>query len=243
VRSASQLGVFVAVVGVAGLCAGCATTMQTAARLQLNSARIRATQVGVKVTPASADPTVSVTGVSVLRAGHRTAFAVTVRNTGRRAVDDLPISVGYTRKGRTVYLNSAEGLDYFDAHLPRIAAGRTWTWVYTAAKALPARVRTFARVSTTAAPPIPGSISQVTINVDWGTPTAGPLRVHLSNLSGIPQYQLPIFAYAIRGDRLLAAGTANVAQLSGGAKTTVRIPLLGDKTAQVSVEAAPTIFN
>jgi len=233
----------VAVVAGAGPLAGCATTMQRAARLRLNSARILASQSSIRVS--TAGTTVTVTGVTLIRSGRATAFVVTVRNVGRRAISDLPISVGYRlAHHREVYVNAGDTLTYFDAHLPGIAAGASLTWVYTAGRRLPAGARPFARVGST--PAVPGAAvdGSPVIRVR-ATPATGTLvDVAVRNLSGVPQYQLPVYAVAERDGHAVAAGQSSVTELAGGASQTLQLRLLGRTgPAAVQVEAPSTIFH
>jgi hypothetical protein len=230
----------------AGPLAGCSTTMQTAARLQLNDARIRATAQGVHVHRGSESATVRVQRIQLVKAGGRIAFVVTIRNAGSSAVSDLPISVGYTAtRHAPVYLNAVANLSYFDAHLPAIAAKRQITWVYAGARALPAGAAPFAEMSGGADPPAGRvALPAIAATVSGRARVGEALAIRLRNLSGVPQYQLPVYAFARRGGRLVAAGTASVASLNGGSEQTVRLPLLGDAGgAELTVEAPPTIFN
>ncbi|MDE3129544.1 MAG: hypothetical protein KGL16_00160, partial [Acidobacteriota bacterium] len=138
--------------GSAAALAGCTTTQQTAQRVQLDSARQRAALEPTRVI--APNRLVVPVAVAVVRAGGRSAFVVTVRNRGRRAVSDLPISVGYAQAhGTSVLLNAGTGLGYFQAHLPAIRAGGKLTWVYTSQHALPAGARPFARVGRRPAAP------------------------------------------------------------------------------------------
>ncbi|MGO9885209.1 MAG: hypothetical protein ACLPV4_19610, partial [Solirubrobacteraceae bacterium] len=108
-----------ALVAVGCLVAGCSTTMEEAARLQLNSARIRVSETGTRVTVAG--HAVRVSRVSLVSGPAATAFVVVVRNESHTQVSDLPISVGVrTGRGRLVYFNARPGFEYsyFDAHLP-----------------------------------------------------------------------------------------------------------------------------
>lgn len=125
----------IAVLGVAGPLAGCTTTQQKAARLQLNSARLRAEQVPTKIKRQST--TVQATSISLLRQGKRTAFVVTVTNNSKKTVSDLPILVGYRGAGGGVFVNGAVGTDYFASHLPLIAAGASVRWVVTTTRDVP----------------------------------------------------------------------------------------------------------
>jgi hypothetical protein len=236
----------VAVLG-AGLLAGCATTQQTAARLRLNSARILASQNGTRVT--AAGDAVAVTGIALIASDRRTAVVVTVRNPAGRPVSDLPISVGYrTGHRRLVYLNAGSNLTYFDAHLPAVAARSTLTWVYAAGRRLPRGARPFALVGATAA--VPGSAVASPPVIRTGSPAStggGVVTVAVRNLSGVPQYQLPVYVVAERGGRPVAAGEHTLPTLNGNADQTVRLRLLGDPgrvgRGRVVVEAPPTIFH
>jgi hypothetical protein len=228
---------------ITGTLAGCVTTQQKAARLRLNSARILASQNSTRVTVSAT--TVAVTRIVLLGSGRRTAFVVTVRNAGRRAVSDLPISVGYnTRHHRDVYLNAESNIAYFAAHLPAIAGHRSLTWVYTYRSRLPAAARPFARVG--AAPTVHGSsVDQPPVIRTRVTPVGHALvKVAVQNLSGIPQYQLPVYAVAERDGRAVAAGQASLGELAGDSSQTLRLRLLGRPgLAPVLADAPPTIFH
>jgi hypothetical protein len=233
--------------------AGCSTTQQEAARLQLNSARIRASQLPTRVTaPGQA---VRVTQVARIVTGGRTAFVVRVLNPGAKPVSDLPISVGVRVGGkRPVYVNtqSPEEFSYFDAHLPLVPAGGTVTWVYTTTRRLPSRARPFAVVGgapsararwTTPLPVIRAHAVPAggAANVAAG---AGALTVVVRNLSTVPQYQLQVYAFARRGGRYVAAGDFTVTHLGSRATRTLRLGVLGPLDhARLQLEAPPTIFQ
>lgn len=242
-RSAKWFTVMAVILG-PGALAGCATTQQKAARLRLNSARIVASQSATRVTATRG--AVDVIRIAVVATRGRSAFVVTVRNPGHRAVSDLPISVGYRAgRGRAVYLNAAADLTYFDAHLPAITARGTLSWVYTAPRRLPPHARPFALVGAT--PAVPGAAVVLTpaIRARIAAPRAGDLvSVAVRNLSAVPQYQLPVYAVADEGGRTVAAGAGTFQTLAGDTSQTVRLRLLGHVgRSAVQVQAAPTIFH
>ncbi len=228
---------------VAGSLAGCVTTEQKAARLRLNSSRILAGQNGTRVTVAGR--AVAVTRLALVLSGGRTAFVVTVHNPGARAVSDLPISVGYTaRQRRRVYLNAGTDIDYFAAHLPAIAARASLTWVYTGRRRLPPGAHPFAIVG--GAPAVSGATvgSPPLIRTGIRSAGGGVVAVSVRNLSGVPQYQLPVYAIAERDGRPVAAGAGTVQQLAGDTAATLRVHLLGRTgRASVRVQTSATIFN
>jgi hypothetical protein len=251
VRSASFAPI--ALLGATGLLAGCTTTMQQAARLQLNSARIRAGELSTRVHVAGR--AVRIDSVGLVSAGGATAVVVRVRNGSDRQIGDLPISVGVRSAGRPpLYLNAQSGrFDfYFDAHLPVVAQRTTLTWVYTLHRRVPAGAAPFAIVGRRPDPPVSGSgelpvirAASLRSRVD-GRGGAGPagLRVAVHNLSEVPQYQLQLYAFARRGDRYVAAGRLTVDELDAGASKTYRLDLIGRPgRGRVNVEAVATTLQ
>ena len=244
-RSAKALTGLIGGLIAAGALAGCATTMQDAARLQLNAARIRTSQVATHVRAAGA--AVQVLHVARVSSGGRTAFIVEVHNPSRRAVADLAISVGVREAhGRRIDVNALSTAEdsYFDAHLPGIAAGGTLTWVYTTARHLPAHARPFALVAARPDPPVSPSAQVPVIHAQAQVGSGSQLSVALRNLSSVPQYQLQVYAVARSGGRYLAAGSLTVTHLGSQSTRTVRLPVVGNLDgAALSVHALPTILN
>jgi hypothetical protein len=222
--------------------AGCTTTQHEAQRERLDSARQRAalkpTRVGVS------DPEVRAISIAAIRAADRTALVVTIRNRGRRAVTDLPISVGYTTTdGRTVYLNSADDLGYFQAHVPAIRPGGSLPWVYTTDRVIPVGDQLFARVGRR--PSVSAQLTEMNVRIaaryrsDSGSAS---LRIRLVNQTSVPQYELQVYAYATRGSHYVAAGTASL-DLGAGTAQSIRLDLVGRDTDHVHVQAVPTVLQ
>lgn len=227
----------------AGLVAGCTTTQHEAQRVQLDSARGRAAAVSTRVTVP--DPLIR-SSVTTVAQGSKTAFVVTVRNAGRRGVTDLPISVGYSLAGEgRVYLNAEAGLPYFEAHLPAVFPGHPRVWIYTAQRSLPTGARPFALIG--AKPAVRALLTETDIPIDtrWRSAGTGPvLKVRLDNTSSVPQYQLQLYAYGLRGGRVVAAGNTTLTDLGAGSTQRVRLPLLGTiDGARLRVEVVPTILQ
>jgi len=251
VRSASRHTVTgpAAVVGAlaaSAVLAGCATTQQEAARLQLNSARIRASQVVTRVTVPG--HTVEVTRLALVRSGDGTAFVVAVHNPAGRSVSDLPISVGVQAGRRRIYVNAQPGTSeysYFGAHLPVVASRSTVTWVYTTNRRLPRAARPFALVGDQPNPPVPSAAGLPVIRATLarGTPAdRGRLAIALHNVSGVPQYQLQVYAVAETAGRYTAAGDFTVVHLGSQGSMTLDLGLLGTLGhSHLALEALPTI--
>jgi len=223
--------------------AGCSTTQQEAARLQLNSARLRASQLSVRVT--HDNPQLAVTRLAVLGSGRGSAIVVRLRSRTAHPVSDLPISVGVIRPGgRRHYLNTAPGMDYFQTHLPVIPADGALTWVLTTGQ-IPSGQRPFAIVGAQGAVQ-PGAIPtlpRLTVAATLTRPGRS-LALTVGNPSAAPQYQLPVYAVASRAGRYVAAGEATIANLGTGTSTQLQVTLVGNPArATISLEAPPTIFR
>lgn len=225
--------------------AGCTTTQQKAARLQLNNARIR-----LNLTPLRLGHETSAARIMAVRllTGHSrrgAAVLVTVRNQSSTPVSDLPVLVGVRLpKGRRLDLNAAAGTSYFRNHLPVIAAGGDLTWVLTTDRRLPAGARPFAKLGS-ASPTTATAIGTLPMVRVAAVKTSGAgTDLTVRNSSAVTQYQLPVYAFARRGEQWVAAGQATIGELDGGASTKLRLPLVGNSSgATLSFEAPPTIFK
>jgi hypothetical protein len=224
--------------------AGCSTTQQEAARLQLNSARLRAAEVALHI--ARRDPDVEVERATLVRGAGGSAIVVKLRNLSTQPVSDLPIAAGVltSRRGRRrIVLNAAAGLDYFSTHTPSIPAGGELTWVLTSDRRFPAGTRAFAEVGLPVPVALMSSHSLPSLVVSAVT-RAGALQVTVSNRSSVPQYQLPVYAVVWWRGRPRAAGQVTIAHLGTGSTTTLRLSLVGQGAAgAVAVQAPPTIFG
>jgi hypothetical protein len=240
VRSARHVAL---VLAGAVVLAGCTTTQHEAQRERLDSARQRAALESTRVTVANT--LVAPTSIAKVSAAGRTAFVLTIRNRGHRAVTDLPISVGYTTSGgASVDLNAAANLNYFQAHLPAIRAGGELTWVYTTTRTVPAAARLFARIGEKPAAPALLTESNVSIKVRYRFDASREsLTVHLDNPTSVPQYQLQLYAYAKRGPHYVGAANTTVMNLGAGSKESVRLGLVGTSGGQLHVQAIPTILQ
>lgn len=247
-RSASAIGPLLASLAFACCLAGCATTMQTAARLQLNSARIRASEESTRVT--AAGHAARVTRVSLVAGRGETAFVVEVRNVTNHQVSDLPISVGVRTARHRHYLNAQSGREnfYFGAHLPVIGPRRTLTWVYSVDRRLAPRAKPFAIVGAQPSPRV-ATVSQPPVIEARTAPSqqrarARALRIAVRNLSSVPQYQLQVYAVARDQGRYVAAGSLTIAQLDGQVSKTFDLGLVGRADrGHVELEALPTTLQ
>jgi hypothetical protein len=228
------------------LLTGCVTTQQVAARAQLVDARIRASQSPLRVT--RQNPDVRVLRCSLVSGSGGVALAVQLRSTSTRSLTDLPISVGLRIHGGVkLYLNRSANVDYFDTHVVSIPPHGLLTWVYTSRRRLRDTGQPFAEVGVTQLPePVAATLPRVEVTRQpSGSPSAiRRLSLSVSNGSGIPQYSVPVYAVAVRGGRVLAAGRATVTHLGTHGRATVHLTLLGSaRDASVRISVLPTIFQ
>jgi hypothetical protein len=262
VRSASAVSAAVLVGLLAGSLAGCATTQQQSARLKVRAERLLASARPVFV--AHAGPQVAVLATALLRGhGSSAAIVVRLRNRTRALVSDLPLTVGLRDPAGCVRaLNRRAGLPYLQTHAPALAPGATAIWVFPfhargalrggplarvgGVATLPARAagdaaRASAGTAGGGATRAADALPRVTATVT-GPPRDGRVAVTVANDSGVPQYDLDVYALARRGRRLVAAGRASLAHLGTGARRTISIRLIGDlRGARVAVTAPPTL--
>jgi hypothetical protein len=231
-----------------GALGGCVeTTQQKNARAQLQDDRLLASRSSVRVS--RPDPNVAVLKVRALRTPARGAIAVTLRNDGSRPVSDLPLSVGvHTPAGRTAYLNGQPELPYFQTHIGGIGGRAEATWVFSSTTPIPTG-RVFVRVG---APAIPVGEAVTQLPAIASSVTAVRSREHdratvsgqIDNHSEAPQDGLEVYAYALSGDRLVAAGNALLESVGAGAKQAVQISVLGNPgSAAVHLETPPTTLR
>jgi hypothetical protein len=244
-----RLGAVALVLLGAAIVSGCSTTQDEAARLQLNSARIRVAEKRTVVH--SAGHRVRVSRVSLVSSVDGSAFVVEVRNTGTASVADLPISVGV--RGRVPVNAKPDPADeltaYPEAHLPAVPAGASLTWVYATKHSFAHGARPFALVGERPSPAVtaagkgrpPVISARVVKQVSLGD-GHGEVRVSLHNTSTVPQYQLGIYAVGRRAGDPVAAGELTVPHLGSHKTQSLSVPVIGSLAhAQFELAAVPTI--
>jgi len=241
VRSVSALMMVTALIGLTA----CDSTQQQAARARLKAARFIASASPTLVRHRNAD--VRVLGVTLVRGSGGSAVTVRLRSSARHPLNDLPISVGIVaRGGRRAYLNAAANVDYFKTHLASIGADGAVTWVFTTPRQLPASVTPFAAVGAQpSVPPTPvRALPRIEVARAQSPTGSSRLRVRVTNVSAVPQYQLQVYAIGLARGRYVAAGQATVSHLGTGTSQLLALPLIGDPRAEsVELEAMPTMFQ
>jgi hypothetical protein len=222
------------------LLAGCVTTQQRNERAKLSAKRLLASRLPLRIGAKPAD--VRVTSVALISHGHASAVVVELANRGARPAADVPLEVGVRRDGRRRALNRRGGRDYFDNHVASIAPHGRARWVFVTRHALRHGARAFAvpGASDASLPGRPGVLPSLTSAAVAGKrPT-----VKVSNGGSVPQYGLPVYAFARRGGRYVAAGRAQLDHLGTRATATVSLSLVGaGRGAALQTEVLPSIFH
>jgi hypothetical protein len=224
--------------------AGCGESNQDrSARIAAQGKHLIEDQGTLKLGGANRD--VRVERSAVVGSGGSFAAAVELRNAGTRAQANVPVLIDVRDKqGASVYRNDAIGLQ---PSLQRVAVvpggGRTW-WVNDQLLGVDRGGTVKARVG--AARSV-GRVPDVTVRgVHFEETSAGPLLSGtVINHSTTEQRDLPVFAVAVRGGKVVAAGRSLVRKLPVGKTrkpTLFRLYFLGDpKHAKIQVSLAPTV--
>jgi hypothetical protein len=181
--------------------------------------------------------------VVVRGAGGTVAAAVEVRNASARAQRDVPVLIDVRDgRGASLYKNDTVGLQPALQRLASVGAKRSAWWVndQVTAASTPKSVR--ARVG---AAPAAGSVPAVRVTGAHfdGDSTGRYLTGTVVNPSHSVLHDVPIFAVALKGSRVVAAGRALVPKLpaAGSPKKVVfRLFFVGDpRAARVVLTVAP----
>jgi hypothetical protein len=227
----------VALVFVGAVLSGCATTQDANQRASIQADRTLASRKALELQ--GTDREVQVVSTTVLNGKDGSAVVAVLRNRGSEPVNDLPIEVG-PEGGQPV--NARPNVPYFQSHAPAIPPGEQATWVYVSKDPLGSN-RAFVRVGAHPTPPL------TTANHVSGLDTGGKgdgssVKAEVTNDTGVPQYDLDVYAVARKGGRFVAAGRANVEHLGVNESAHLTLPVIGDaKGAQVQIFAPQTLFQ
>jgi hypothetical protein len=235
----------------------CESTESESARLGREGAKLIASAGTVGT--GGTDPDIRVGQVALVQGSGRTAAAVQLTNIGAGAQLGVPVLIDVrSSQGASLYRNDIQGLEPSLQQMPLLPAHASGWWVddQVLASGTPSSVKVrvgAAKVSspkaTAAEPssPSPSSSGVQVSGISIGSEgIAGPyLTGSVVNHSGVAQHNMPIFAVALRGGRVVAAGRALVPNLlvSGhGSQTSFRIYLVGSPAgARIELTPAPNV--
>ncbi len=220
----------------------------------------------------AANPDVHVAQVALVQGSGRTAAAVRLTNSGAGAQFDVPVLIDVrSPKGASVYRNNIQGLEPSLQQMALLPAHASEWWVddQVLASGTPSsvdvRVGTAKPAARSAGAAAAGGSSGVAAGsggagaVGTGVPQVqvsgvtlgsqelvGPyVEASAVNHSGVAQHNMPVFAVALRGARVVAAGRALVPSLaaSGAAsRASFRLYLVGSPAgARIELTPAPAV--
>lgn len=226
--------------------AGCESSQSKSARLEKEGAG-KAELGTVSAGAANADVRVGTTTVLATDAG--TAAVVELRNTGAKAQVAIPVLIDVQdAKGTSLFKNDVEGLQPALQQMAYLAAGQDAYWVndQVVAAQKPAKVAVdVGRPKAPASAPAPRiELDDVELDRDsTGVYATGIVR----NTSPVTQRNLPIFAVALKGGEVVAAGRAIIEKLDPEPQrkpTRFRVFFIGDpRGADLRLTVAPTILQ
>jgi hypothetical protein len=225
----------------AALLAGCETTEQKSAaiakRLAGQTARTTTVRLG------HANTTVRVDASVLVHGNGTTAAAVELTNTAATPQADLPILIDVSNAaGKSVYRNNTAGIEPSLQALSLLPAHATVWWVddqVLATSASAAHLTVSVGRARASAPTALPAFS--THDVTSTTNFLGPLVAGtVQNSSNVAQTELALYAVAVRGGQVLAAGRGVVASLPASASAHFSISLAGNPHgAPVELTIAP----
>ena len=219
----------------------CESTQDTSARLERQGGGALR-EKGVVVT--RQNPDVQVVSTSAVQDENGTAVVVRLRNTGRRALAQVPVTVDVRGRGReTLFRNDDPGLEPTLVRVPLLRSGQEFAWVndqVTAAgkpQDVKAKVGNATAVATNGLPRVTVTPPRLEQDPVSGVAATG----FAANRSRVEQRKLVIFAVARKGSRIVAAGRAQIPRLKPGKRARYSVFFIGDpRGAKVAVAAPPT---
>jgi hypothetical protein len=224
--------------------AACESTESESLNIEREAAIAREHEPGaLKI--GAANPSVRVSGVTLLSGGGRNAVALRLSSSSARAQANLPVLVEVKgRQGKLLYTNQPGGTDPQLQHMGLLPAHASRWWVDDQILIVQPSTGVHVRVGTAAKAASRHAGASLQAKTMRVAERAGvsTLTGELVNRGGGPQRDVPVFAVALRGRRVVAAGRALVSRLAGraGASARFQIPLIGDAAnARIELTASP----
>jgi hypothetical protein len=229
-------------------CAALAVTASACESTQSESAKIAreggAAEVASTLKLGAANRDVRVSDVTLVSGAGRKAVAVKLTSTSSRAQREVPLLVRVTGAGGKVVYSNATGAEALLSHITLLRPHASVWWVDD--EVLTSAAATAAKVSVGSGQRLrretrSGALSAKTTHVaaQGGVTTLSGVVV---NHSAKAQSGVPVFAVAVRGGRVVAAGRAVVASVTvhASAPASFDLPLIGDATgAKIELAALP----
>lgn len=226
---------------VAVLASGCESTQSKSERLSKKGNGAIAAQKGLKIGKRSR--AVKVLDTQVLSDANGVAAVVVVRNTTRKALGRVPISIDVTDGKKSLFRNDEPGLEPSLTGLAAVGGDQTMAWVNDQVFSDKPAKQVKAVVGA-ATGPTPKSLPALEIGKAklGGDPTSGvAAEGSIRNKSKLLQRKLVLFAVARKGDKVVAAGRGQVDKLRPGKSAKYQIFFIGNpRGARIEIAAPPT---
>lgn len=238
---AAPLALALAALGVA--LAGCETTAEKSARLERidREHRRHVQQESLAAKVARPSTRVHVLSTALLKGSEATAAVVQVQNVSSATLRDIPIEVVvHGAGGSSVYTNGSPGQAPSLVSIPMLPPHGTLYWVDDQVQASGTPVSVSARIGEGA--PVVGVAPAVSVSGSLGQEAGSPVVAGtVLNSSALEQHELVVYAVALRGGRVAAAGRAVIAQAAPGASTHFDAFLEGNPSgARLQLAAPPS---
>jgi hypothetical protein len=228
--------------------AGCETSAEKSARLE-KAAKLRAAQNPQhqqQLTITRTSRFVKAASTAVLSSSEGHAVVVTLRSSSPHALRDVPLQVTvHDARGASIYSNTGPGLARSLTSVPSLPAHGELTWVDDQVQPAGVPVSAIARVGE--APAVTGAQPSLTVTGTrlFEDPVNGiGAEGEIVNRSSITQAELVVYAVALRGGRIVAAGRALLPQAAANASTHFQVFFIGEpRGASLRVSAPPTTFR
>jgi hypothetical protein len=185
---------------------------------------------------------VHVSDVTALSGGGRKAVAVKLSSTSSRAQSEVPLLVEVKDKSGKVVYSNATGAEPLLQRVTLVPAHKSIWWVDD--EVLTSQAASTARVTVGTGKHAHGGVraSALSAKATATQDETGSLSGELSNHTGKTQSGVPVFAVALRGGKIVAAGRSVVATLPAHSSSpaTFNIPLVGNASgAKIELTALP----
>jgi hypothetical protein len=239
-------GVALCLLAAAGLSA-CESSQSKSAKLA-KLAKRSATLSTVKAGAANPDVKVTATTLLTNKDGAKAVVVALADSGASQAAVPIQI-VAKDAAGKALYKNDIQGLQASLQQMAFVAKAQRSYWVHDQIVAVtpPKRITVQVGKATAPAPTAVPDIRLENTHLDNGDTSGLVATGTVKNFSKIPQRNLPIYAVATRGGKVVAAGRAIVELLNPEPQkkpTIFRIFFVGNpKGAQLDVHAVPSTFT
>jgi hypothetical protein len=221
---------------------GCETTQQQSAKIARTLGHQSAIAGTTRLGAANRD--VRIEQEVLLTAAGQSAVALKLTNTSTRTQTDFPVLIEVLdAKGSAVYRNNTSGIEPSIQQFALLAPHATAWWVDNEVLASGGVPKTATGQLGAATAPAPGAVPSITTEaVSASDSFPGPhVSVTVRNRSTIAQRQLPVYAVALRGGRVVGAGRGIIPSLAPGAGAQVQVPMVGSVSeSTISLTVPPT---